>query len=296
MQKINFDDYPIEDTPINADNLNLLQNNVENGIAESNVFKNMLYMNYSRGTSTTINGVTFTINDDGSISASGTGTNLGYLWLIYDNNSLKLDDDKTYTWSLTTVSGTFVDVARIVSKGISSNLFDVTTSVPTRTFKGSYFQNAINCFLRVQPNTVYNYTIKLQLEESSSATDYAPFAGYIVESGVAASGSGSYIKYSDGTMICSGKKELSSVAITNSINNGAFFASEVLTSFADFPVTFIDKPTSFSMSVSSIAGYGAWIQKMYPPTATNINNFKIIGTWSSTQNFEVSYIAIGRWK
>lgn len=107
---------------------------------------------------------------------------------------------------------------------------------------------------------------------------------------------GNYIKFNDGTMICTGKKELSSVAITNSINNGAFFASELLTSFADFPVTFIGKPTSFSMSVSSGGGYGAWIQKMYPPSATNINNFRIIGTWNSTQNFEVSYIAIGKWK
>lgn len=116
----------------------------------------------------------------------------------------------------------------------------------------------------------------------------------IIESG--SNSNGSWIKYSDGTMICSGKKELSSVAITNSINNGAFFASEVLTSFADFPVSFIGKPTSFSMSVSSGGGYGAWIQKMYPPSATNINNFRIIGTWNSTQNFEVSYIAIGKWK
>lgn len=283
---------PNTTTPVNATRIEY----IENGIVKNDIFKNLLYMNYSRGTSRTINGVTFTINDDGSISASGTGTALGYLWLIHDNNSLKLDDDKTYTWSLTTVSGTFVDVARIVSKGISSNLLDVTTSVPTRTVKGSYFENAINCFLRVQPNTVYNYTIKLQLEESSSATDYTPFAGYIVESGVDESGKGSYIKYSDGTMICSGKKELSSVAITNSINNGAFYTSEILTSFSDFPVSFIDKPTSFSMSVSSSGGYGAWIQKMYPPSAANINNFRIIGTWSSTQNFEVSYTAIGRWK
>lgn len=170
---------PNQTTPANATRMN----HIEDGIVKNDIFKNMLYMNYSRGTSTTINGVTFTINDDGSISASGTGTKLGYLWLIYNNNSLELDDDKTYTWSLTTVSGTFVDVARIVSKENSSNLLDITTSVPTRTFKGSYFQSAINCFLRVQPNTVYNYTIKLQLEESSSATDYAPFAGYIVESG-----------------------------------------------------------------------------------------------------------------
>ena len=283
---------PNTTTPINAERME----HIENGIVKNDIFKNLLYMNYSRGTSRTINGVTFTINDDGSISASGTGTALGYLWLIHDNNSLKLNDDKTYTWSLTTVSGTFVDVARIVSKGISSNLLDVTASVPTRTVKGSYFENAINCFLRVQPNTVYNYTIKLQLEESSSATDYTPFAGYIVESGVDESGKGSFIKYSDGTMICSGKKELSSVAITNSINNGAFYTSEILTSFSDFPVAFIDKPASFSMSVSSSGGYGAWIQKMYPPSATNINNFRIIGTWSSTQNFEVSYTAIGRWK
>lgn len=290
--KQDWKNLPDKTTPLNAERME----HIENGIVKNDIFKNLLYMNYSRGTSTTINGVTFTINNDGSISAKGTATSTAYLWLIHDNNQLELDDNKTYTWSLTTVSGTFVDVARIVSKTQSSNLKDISTSVPVRTFQGSFFEDKVICFVRVPNDTTCDYTIKLQLEESSSATDYTPFAGYIVESGVDESGKGSFIKYSDGTMICSGKKELSSVAITNSINNGAFYTSEILTSFSDFPVAFIDKPASFSMSVSSSGGYGAWIQKMYPPSATNINNFRIIGTWSSTQNFEVSYTAIGRWK
>ena len=137
---------------INAENLN----KIENGIVESNIFRNLLYMNYSKGSSTTINGVTFTINDDYSITASGTGTSLGYLWLINDNNALKLDNNKTYTWSLNTVSGLFVDVARIVSKKTSSNLKEVTASESKTTFQGSYFDDSIKAFLRVQKGLEYN--------------------------------------------------------------------------------------------------------------------------------------------
>lgn len=35
MEKINFTDYPNTDKPINAENLNQMQNNIENGIKES---------------------------------------------------------------------------------------------------------------------------------------------------------------------------------------------------------------------------------------------------------------------
>ena len=280
---------PNTTTPINAERME----HIENGIVKNDIFKNLLYMNYSRGTSRTINGVTFTINDDGSISASGTGTALEYLWLIHDNNSLKLNDDKTYTWSLTTVSGTFVDVARIVSKGISSNLLDVTASVPTRTVKGSYFKNAINCFLRVQPNTVYNYTIKLQLEESSSATEYAPFAGYIVESGVDESGKGSYIKYSDGTMFQYGSITRN-LTITNKSTNVEWYYDDGY--IINFPTKFADtnyvvnvKSTMLnlvSMNVYSITNY-----------TTNSCEFNLSnGNSQTVNNFTFKWFAIGRWK
>lgn len=35
MEKINFEDLPSENTPLNADNLNRLQQNVENGISDA---------------------------------------------------------------------------------------------------------------------------------------------------------------------------------------------------------------------------------------------------------------------
>lgn len=275
---------PNQTTPVNATRMN----HIEDGIVKNDVFKNMLYMNYSRGTSTTINGVTFTINDDGSISASGTGTKLGYLWLIYDNNSLKLDDDKTYTWSLTTVSGTFVDVARIVSKENSSNLLDVTTSVPIRTFKGSYFQNAINCFLRVQPNTVYNYTIKLQLEESSSATEYTPFAGYVVESG--SNSNGNWIKYSDGTMICWGYYEKENIAINRTF--GSLYECQSF-NLGDFSQNFTEIPR---VTITKLGSVCAWIESLDNVTRSSLGTANWVRPTAGTYTLAYSYTAIGRWK
>lgn len=275
---------PNQTTPANATRMN----HIEDGIVKNDIFKNMLYMNYSRGTSTTINGVTFTINDDGSISASGTGTKLGYLWLIYNNNSLELDDDKTYTWSLTTVSGTFVDVARIVSKENSSNLLDITTSVPTRTFKGSYFQSAINCFLRVQPNTVYNYTIKLQLEESSSATDYAPFAGYIVESG--SNSNGNWIKYSDGTMICWGYYEKENIAINRTF--GSLYECQSF-NLGDFSQNFAEIPR---VTITKLGTVCAWIESLDNVTRNSLGTANWVRPTAGTYTLAYSYTAIGRWK
>jgi hypothetical protein len=275
---------PNQTTPANATRMN----HIEDGIVKNDIFKNMLYMNYSRGTSTTINGVTFTINDDGSISASGTGTKLGYLWLIYNNNSLELDDDKTYTWSLTTVSGTFVDVARIVSKENSSNLLDITTSVPTRTFKGSYFQSAINCFLRVQPNTVYNYTIKLQLEESSSATDYAPFAGYIVESG--SNSNGNWIKYSDGTMICWGYYEKENIAINRTF--GSLYECQSF-NLGDFSQNFAEIPR---VTITKLGTVCAWIESLDNVTRSSLGTANWVRPTAGTYTLAYSYTAIGRWK
>lgn len=275
---------PNQTTPANATRMN----HIEDGIVKNDIFKNMLYMNYSRGTSTTINGVTFTINDDGSISASGTGTKLGYLWLIYNNNSLEPDDDKTYTWSLTTVSGTFVDVARIVSKENSSNLLDITTSVPTRTFKGSYFQSAINCFLRVQPNTVYNYTIKLQLEESSSATDYAPFAGYIVESG--SNSNGNWIKYSDGTMICWGYYEKENIAINRTF--GSLYECQSF-NLGDFSQNFAEIPR---VTITKLGTVCAWIESLDNVTRSSLGTANWVRPTAGTYTLAYSYTAIGRWK
>lgn len=116
----------------------------------------------------------------------------------------------------------------------------------------------------------------------------------VVESGT--NSNGSWIKFSDGTMICRATKELSNVAITNNINNGSFYCSEELTPFNNFPKDFIEVPYSCTINSFSSSGYGSWILKKYPPSLSNINSFIIAGTWSTTQNFVVSYIATGRWK
>ena len=273
---------------INAENLN----KIENGIVESNIFRNLLYMNYSKGSSTTINGVTFTINDDYSITASGTGTSLGYLWLINDNNALKLDNNKTYTWSLNTVSGLFVDVARIVSKKTTSNLKDVTTSEPKKTFQGSYFDDSIKAFLRVQKGLEYNYTIKLQLEENDEATNPVPFAGYIVESG--SNDNGSWIKYSDGSMICYGSKD---VTFNCSQTWGNLFVGRY-EDYISFPQEFIDIPL-LQIHTRSTTNASSWLIS-YDKTTVSKSNFYEVDIARATANSSVpitiTFIAIGRWK
>lgn len=271
---------------INAENLN----KIENGIENSYIFKNLLYMNYSKGSSTTINGVTFTINDDYSITASGTGTAIGYLWLIGDDNTLKLDDNKTYTWSLTTINGLFVDVARIVSKTTTSNLKEVSTSAPKVTFLGSYFNDSIKAFLRVQKDVEYNYTIKLQLEENDEATNPVPFAGYIVESG--SNQYGTWTKYSDGTMICAS-------AITRAITfsqSGNSYTGETTTAIF-FPQDFIENPR-VTINTQHDGDYYYCVVYGFIRNKTSITKITFLRTSSPNAevNIPFSYIAIGKWK
>ena len=279
--KVNLDNNLI----LKSENIEYNNDTLKNQLNRMDKFKNLLYMNYSKGSSTTINGVTFTINNDGSITAIGKGTGVNYLWLINDNNALKLDDNKTYTWSLTTISGSFVDAARIVSKTTSSNFKDATASTTKLTFQGSYFNDSIKAFLRVQKDLEYNYTIKLQLEENDEATDPVPFAGYIVESGN--NSNGSWVKLSDGTMICQMTKEGS---LTYSAW-GALFQNKMTD--VTFPQEFISAPDCFAQNNGAnhiIVGQCDSI------TQSKIGSIEVWSAIQTTTFTRLKIFAIGKWK
>jgi hypothetical protein len=304
--KQDWKNLPDKTTPFNATRMEY----IEDGITSIDMFKNLFNVGNSKITG---NSVTFS-NTDNQIKINGTSTKETNIFL--DSPNANKDKEGiilkvgTYTATIKKVSGSLANnpIIFYLKKSNGTNVYDGTNvflqSIEAGVSDGTTYSGTFTLteetrlhwigYFGSDSRTFNDLVLQFQIEESASATEYTPFAGYVVESG--SNTKGNWIKFSDGTMICSAKKELLSVAITNSINNGAFYVSEILTSFSDFPVSFIDKPTSFSMSVSSSGGYGAWIQKMYPPSAANINNFRIIGTWSSTQSFEVSYMAIGCWK
>ena len=129
---------------------------------------------------------------------------------------------------------------------------------------------------------------KIQLEEGTAKTSYTPWAGYIVESG--SNDNGSYIKYSDGTMICRNKKTFN---IAANIAYGALFRTEGI-DFPNFPVAFKDVPdiSCFCIGINTalLANWNASTKEKISP----LIGIRPVST--DAQDYIICYIAIGRWK
>lgn len=113
--------------------------------------------------------------------------------------------------------------------------------------------------------------------------------GYIVESG--SNSNGNYIKFSDGTMICT-----KSVIVSTKIENqwGNLFESSQL-DLGNFPVSFIEKP---NLSVTKTIGRGSWLELVEGTTKSVIGNTYLVSAVStnSNTNITIDIIAIGKWK
>lgn len=129
---------------------------------------------------------------------------------------------------------------------------------------------------------------KIQLEEGTKKSNFAPWAGYIVESG--SNNNGSYIKFSDGTMICRNKKTFN---IAANIAYGALFRTEGI-DFPNFPVAFKDVPdiSCFCIGVNTalLANWNVSTKEKIGPL------IGIRPTSTNAQDYIISYIAIGKWK
>ena len=114
--------------------------------------------------------------------------------------------------------------------------------------------------------------------------------GYIVESG--SNDNGSWIKYSDGTMICTKKIKFTNVVI-NTVWGSVYETAGKL-NFGDYAQEFIEIP---NVSIDLADGATCFCETFSERTKTSIG-----GTWlwkptveaNGTMTFDI--IAIGRWK
>ena len=153
---------------INADNLNKIENGIANAVETDSVArvtnvvsKNLL--NLYNFQSQTINGVTFTKNEDNSITINGTSTS------GFGVNFVKLKIKAgTYHLSLNeTVQNDFYIYDYDTNTAIISNN---STATLTQDYNNVGFYTWIN-----SGTTFNNVTIYPQLEEGSTATDYVPY-------------------------------------------------------------------------------------------------------------------------
>ena len=153
---------------INATNLNKMENGIANAVETDSVArvtnvvsKNLL--NLYNFQSQTINGVTFTKNEDNSITINGTATQA----FGVDFVRFKLKSG-TYHLALNeTVQNDFYIYDYDTNTGIISNN---STATLTKDYNNVGFDTWINS------GTIFdNITIYPQLEEGSNATDFVPY-------------------------------------------------------------------------------------------------------------------------
>lgn len=123
--------------------------------------------------SQTINGITFTLNEDKSITVNGTATANALITVYGEWNGTtiyqKLNPDKYYT-----ISGSTNSNIQIFTRITNGSTITSHTPQTNPTFTGQ--TGIVNYFIQVLSGAVCdNITIKPQLEEGPKATSYVPY-------------------------------------------------------------------------------------------------------------------------
>ncbi len=132
--------------------------------------------------SETISGITFTINNDKSITMNGTntsGSNIAYSIIgnsDYIEQSILLEDNTTYTLSggVELPTGVYLQTHGKVNESTQYKTF---TKTPT-TFTTAE-STLWSAYIRIDAGvTISNLTVYPQLEKGSTATEYEPYGKY----------------------------------------------------------------------------------------------------------------------
>ncbi len=134
--------------------------------------KNLLPHPYAY-TSRTTNGITFTVNSDGSINISGTASGNADFHFLDMNNSLTIDSG-TYTYSLSSNVSTGIV---FITGGLSSNLSysEISGSPYNRTFTTTSSGKIGYSLIRILNGTTISGKIYPQLEKSATNTAYETY-------------------------------------------------------------------------------------------------------------------------
>ena len=172
---------------------------------------------------------------------------------------------------------------------------------------GSTIESATNYF-----NPDYSYRVKVKVDDNFSTyysveksipvgeatwTEYIDHVDFkaitiggspIIESG--SNSNGNYIKYADGTMICTKGIQVSS-SITNSW--GDLYESTSAVSLGNWAKEFIATP---AISITKTSGGGCWFELIEQVSATSCGRTYLVSAVSNNATVWLNIIGIGRWK
>lgn len=169
--------------------------------------KNLIPYPYA-ATTQVINGVTFTVNDDGSITANGTATADAFFAFFTTNKYFNVEIGKTYTVSdLSMPSGSTLDIYYLQFKYVDTdtNITYLTGRPKQFTFKATQSNIRANVVVR-SGQTVNNVVSRPQIELGSVATAYTPYISDFSTVNVTACGKNliPYPYYQKGTITLNG--------------------------------------------------------------------------------------------
>ena len=290
---------------VTAGDMNEIKKSV-NGIVENNIFKNLLNVGNAKTSADAEININKTNNQ---ISINGSSSIVTNIFL--DSPKANKDEEDiilkagTYTATIKKVSGSLSggDIEFRLRKSDGESIYNGTRVWTQKILSGvqddAVYSNTFTLeeetrlhwigYFAGELRTFNNLVLQFQIEESPIPTPYIPWAGYIVESG--SNDNGSWIKYSDGTMICT--KTISIITPITSPWGALYESGDVI--LGQFPQAFISNPR---VSVTNNSSAGALIEAVMDVTTTSAGKCWLCrGTSRDSQlPYVLDIIAIGRWK
>lgn len=164
---------------ISGENIHI-SDSVKGDVVVSKAVKNLLPYPYEKF-STDGSDISFTVNEDGSITANGTSSISNYFH-IYLNKSLDfLEDGKTYCVSGTPTDGSFATCSFYLYDNTTKTMYSDATDKPDKffTYDSSHLYT-LSCKV-TSGVTANNVTFYPMLEEGEVSHNYVPYSGYEIK-------------------------------------------------------------------------------------------------------------------
>lgn len=293
---------------VTAGDMNEIKKSV-NGIVENNIFKNLLNVGNAKTSADAEININKTNNQILINGSSSIVTNI-----FLDSPKANKDEEGiilkagTYTATIKKVSGSLSggDIEFRLRKSDGGSIYNGTLVWAQKILSGvqddAVYSNTFTLeeetrlhwigYFAGELRTFNNLVLQFQIEESPIPTPYIPWAGYIVESG--SNDNGSWIKYSDGTMIITQKyTDTKNTTVTMGTLKRVGIKAP-----PNFPIQFISVPNVF------ITLHHCWLGWLMgceeTPTTSNATGGGLIPVASAEaitlENVEVNILAIGKWK
>lgn len=176
LGKTTQDATPVPDAPVKLVNVG------DDGTIDVNVCGTNLYVPYKKNASIIANGMTITIDDDGTIFLNGTATTNTWIEVLFAFQSgtsprnvklIPLDPDSDYVLSRTNLGGSFTGAVTVTVQASANH--DGTGLYSSGDYVAIKGDGVYRGWITFSPNTVCNnYRIAIQLEKGTVPTPYVP--------------------------------------------------------------------------------------------------------------------------